>query len=116
MPEDLPAQDFFLRIDHQTFRKLPRTKGIMFGVHPVLRRMSDLADSPLVPALLAKIHTDADRELMDYKKSHKYDAKLVPYLQGLTQEQVAKGLVKSEDLEEVAKFRERTATAPGRGD
>jgi len=110
MSEGMHPRDLFLRIDHQTFRKLPKTKGIMFGVHPVLKRMEDLADSPLVPALLAKIHTDADRDLMDYKKSDKYDGKLVPYLQELTQRQISRGLIKPEDVEDVAKFREITGS------
>lgn len=30
--EDMHPKDLFLRFDHQTFRKLPRTRGIMFGV------------------------------------------------------------------------------------
>lgn len=36
----------------------------MWYRHPVLKRMEDLADNPLVPALLAKIHTDSDETLM----------------------------------------------------
>ncbi|KAI0941617.1 hypothetical protein AcW1_003465 [Taiwanofungus camphoratus] len=107
MPEGMHPGDLFLRIDHQTFRKLPRTRGIVFGVHPVLKRIEDLADSPLVPALLGKIHTDADAELMDYKNSEKYHSRLVPYLQHLTQRQIARGLIRAEDVDEVAKFRER---------
>ncbi|EED81637.1 predicted protein [Postia placenta Mad-698-R] len=120
MPADMHPKDLFLRIDHQTFRKLPKTRGIMFGVHPVLKRIGDLTDSPLVPALLAKIHTEADRELMGYKKSEKYTGVLVPYLQKLTEQQIAKGLVsrkmylmvmllsnRPDDVEEVARFRER---------
>ncbi|PCH35811.1 hypothetical protein WOLCODRAFT_140094 [Wolfiporia cocos MD-104 SS10] len=113
VPEDLHPKDLFLRIDHQTFRKLPRTKGIVFGVHPVLQRIGDLANSPLVPALLAKIHTDADSELMDYKKTEKYAARLLPYLQELTQDQIARGVLRAEDVDDVAKFRERAATTAG---
>lgn len=30
--EMLHAKDFFFRVDHQTFRKLPRSQGIIFGV------------------------------------------------------------------------------------
>ena len=74
--------------------------------------MEDLADNPLVPALLAKIHTDSDETLMkvasrtssyasetligweQYKSVAKYQHKLVPYLQELTERQIAKGLIK----------------------
>lgn len=74
--------------------------------------MEDLADNPLVPALLAKIHTGSDETLMkvalppqsfmclgltdraQYKSVAKYQHKLVPYLQELTEQQIAKGLIK----------------------
>ncbi|KZT05341.1 uncharacterized protein LAESUDRAFT_726975 [Laetiporus sulphureus 93-53] len=111
MPEDMHPKDLYLRIDHQTFRKLPRTRGIMFGVHPVLTKIGDLADSPLVPALLSKIHNEPDNGLMEYKKAEKYTPKLVPYLQELTQQQIARGLIKPEDVEDVAKFREKAGDA-----
>lgn len=73
----------WLRMDHQTFRKLPRSNGIIFGVyvllvtvgelkltlirHVMLKRLEDLVETPLVPALLAKIHVDGDRALMDVR-------------------------------------------------
>ncbi|GBE80763.1 predicted protein [Sparassis crispa] len=99
-------EDLFLRIDHQTFRKLPRTGGIVFGIHPVLKRMGDLADTPLVPALLAKMHTESDEALLKYKGAPKYSALLLPYLEQCTRSQIARGLVLDEDLEDVATFRE----------
>lgn len=32
IPEELHPKDLFFRVDHQTFRKLPRSNGIVFGV------------------------------------------------------------------------------------
>ena len=58
------------RTDHQTFRKLPRSRGIIFGVHPILRRLEEFADSPMVPALLATVHEKSDADLMKYKLAH----------------------------------------------
>ncbi|CAE7131566.1 unnamed protein product, partial [Rhizoctonia solani] len=52
--------DLYLRIDRQAFRKLPRSKAITFAVHPIIKKMRDIReDSPLVPALLAKIHEES---------------------------------------------------------
>lgn len=52
----------------EAFRKLPRSKAIIFAVHPLLKKMRDIReDSPLVPALLSKIHQEASKDLMDYK-------------------------------------------------
>ncbi|KAI0767107.1 hypothetical protein C8Q74DRAFT_1203421 [Fomes fomentarius] len=87
-------KDLWLRIDHQTFRKLPRTNAIIFGVHPILHKIEDFADSPLVPALLERVHIDSDPALLKYKGTHKYDALLLPYLRELTQRQIVCGLIK----------------------
>ena len=81
--------------------------------HPILRKIEDLADSPLVPALLEKIHTESDpallkasirqhsptvRELTDeearqYKSTHKYETLLLPYLRELTRRQLECDLI-----------------------
>ncbi|KAH9942146.1 uncharacterized protein BXZ73DRAFT_41217 [Epithele typhae] len=86
-------QDLYLRVDHQTFRKLPRTGAIIFGVHPVLHKIEDLADSPLIPALLEKVHRESDPALLKYKGTYKYDKILLPYLRELTASQLERGLI-----------------------
>jgi hypothetical protein len=80
LPETLEPKNYIFRMDKQTFRKLPRTKAIIFGVHPIMRRLEELADSPLIPKLLAKIHLESDEKLMTYKVAPAYQAKLMPYL------------------------------------
>ncbi|KAI0629415.1 hypothetical protein C8Q77DRAFT_286594 [Trametes polyzona] len=102
--KDLRPEDLWLRIDHQTFRKLPRTNAIIFGVRPIMRRIEDLADSPLVPLLLEKVHTESAEHLLKYKGIHKYGGLLLPYLRTLTQSQIDRGLISSED--DVRSFRE----------
>lgn len=37
------------------------------SVHPILRRLEEFADLPLVPALLATIHEQSSEDLMKYK-------------------------------------------------
>ncbi|KAI1791192.1 hypothetical protein LXA43DRAFT_889743 [Ganoderma leucocontextum] len=97
-------KDLWFRIDHQSFRKLPRTNAIIFGVHPIMRRIQDLADSPLVPALLEKVHTESDPALLKYKAAAKYRETLLPYLRELTASQIERGLITRED--DVRQFRE----------
>ncbi|OJT10571.1 hypothetical protein TRAPUB_12907 [Trametes pubescens] len=105
MPDkDLRPEDLWLRIDHQTFRKLPRTNAIIFGVRPIMRRIEDLADSLLVPLLLEKVHTDSAEHLITYKGMPKYGHLLLPYLRKLTQSQIERGLISAED--DVRSFRE----------
>ncbi|GAA6036704.1 hypothetical protein JCM8097_003438 [Rhodosporidiobolus ruineniae] len=102
--EDLHPKDYIFRIDHQTFRKLPRTQGIIFGVHPILRRLETFADLPLLPALLATVHENAPADLMKYKLAPCYQDRLLPYLKELTQSQIERGLIKGD--EEVSNFRD----------
>ncbi|KAH9889388.1 hypothetical protein C8Q73DRAFT_747858 [Cubamyces lactineus] len=102
--KDLRPQDLWLRIDHQTFRKLPRTNAIIFGVRPIMRRIEDLADSPLVPSLMEKVHTESAEHLLKYKGIAKYGHLLLPYLRELTKSQIERGLISSED--DVRSFRE----------
>ncbi|BGP17510.1 hypothetical protein JCM10213_008244 [Rhodosporidiobolus nylandii] len=107
--EDLHPKDYIFRIDHQTFRKLPNTNGIIFGVHPILRRLETFADLPLVPALLATVHENAPEDLMKYKLAPCYQEKMLPYLKELTQSQINRGLIKGD--EDVSNFRDLVAKA-----
>ncbi|GAA5921727.1 hypothetical protein JCM1841_007108 [Sporobolomyces salmonicolor] len=107
LPAELHPKDYIFRIDHQTFRKLPNSRAVIFGVHPILRPLSSFADLPLVPALLATVHESAPEDLMKYKLVHCYQDRLIPYLKELTQSQLARGLIKGD--ENVANFRELVA-------
>ncbi|CEL55399.1 hypothetical protein RSOLAG1IB_01409 [Rhizoctonia solani AG-1 IB] len=102
--------DLYLRIDRQAFRKLPRSKAIIFAVHPLIKRMKDIReDSPLVPALLAKIHEESSKDLMDYKVAPAYYAELKPWLEEATRDQISRGLIKGD--EEPQDFRDITRPA-----
>ncbi|KAH9855929.1 hypothetical protein C2E23DRAFT_557005 [Lenzites betulinus] len=102
--KDMRGEDLWLRIDHQTFRKLPRTNAIIFGVRPIMRRIEDLADSPHIPLLMEKVHTESAEHLITYKGMPKYGHLLLPYLRKLTQSQIERGLISRED--DVRWFRE----------
>ncbi|KAI0753151.1 hypothetical protein C8Q80DRAFT_1097241 [Daedaleopsis nitida] len=107
---NIHPKDYWLRVDHQTFVKLPKTNGIMFGVHPIMHKLEDLADSPLVPALLEKVTKDSDVALMEYKCTRKCEAQVLPYLRELTQRQIDRGLITHED--DVRSFRELLKDKP----
>ncbi|KAI5120885.1 hypothetical protein M0805_002985 [Coniferiporia weirii] len=111
LSEKQHPKDLYFRVDHQTFRKLPKTKAIIFGVHPIMKRLEDLADSPLVPALLAKVHEEGDKKLMDYKLAPVYQERMMPYLRELTAQQIEKGLIRGD--EDVSKFRELIQVSEG---
>ncbi|EJU05052.1 hypothetical protein DACRYDRAFT_104940 [Dacryopinax primogenitus] len=88
-----PPAELFLRIDRQTFRKLPRTKAIIFGVHPFLRPMSEPASLPLMPSLLLRVLTESNRAMLEYKSIARFERALIPWLRQAEAEQVRKGLI-----------------------
>ncbi|KAK4706070.1 hypothetical protein P7C70_g119, partial [Phenoliferia sp. Uapishka_3] len=102
--ESLAPKDYLFRTDHQTFRKLPRSQAMIFGVHPILRRLEEFADTPMIPALLATVHEKSQEDLMRYKLAHMYQDKMLPYLRELNQSQIDRGLISGE--EPVADFRD----------
>lgn len=94
-----------LRADAETFRKLPKTKAIIFAVHPLTRPLRALANSPLLPALLHRIHTESSQDLITYKVAPAYWEALEPWLEARTKEQIEQGLIGEGDLDRVADFR-----------
>lgn len=40
---------------------------LMLNRHPIMKRLEDFEDSPLLPALLIKVHEEADKVLMDVR-------------------------------------------------
>ncbi|GAA6019628.1 hypothetical protein JCM10207_006947 [Rhodosporidiobolus poonsookiae] len=106
---DLHPKDLIFRIDHQTFRKLPRSGAVIFAVRPVLRPLHTFADLPLIPALLATVHEKAPADLMKYKMAPCYQDRMLPYLKELTQSQIDRGLIKGD--EDVSTFRDLVAKA-----
>lgn len=91
-----PAK-LLLRLDHQTFTKMPKSGIVFFGVHPFRRKLSALRESPLLPRLLLDIHADGPKDIMKYKAAPAYEASVLPYLEQLHQWQCDVGLVKDDD-------------------
>ncbi|PWN42013.1 hypothetical protein IE81DRAFT_347898 [Ceraceosorus guamensis] len=89
--------DLVLRLDHQTFIKLPKSGCVFFGIHPMRRKLSELATLPLLPALLLKVHEEAPADLMEYKAAPLYSASVLPYLKKLHNQQIAEGLIRGDE-------------------
>jgi len=91
------ASKLILRLDHQTFTKMPKSGIVFFGVHPFRRQMSDLRHSPLLPRLLLEIHRTGPKDLMKYKAAPQYQDSVIPYLEELDRWQTSVGLAKEDD-------------------
>lgn len=112
MAEKEDPGDLVLRLDHQTFVKMPHSGSVFFGVHPMRRRIRDLENMPLLPQLIVKVMTETSRDLLVYKGCPAYEQKLVPYLQAMHQRQIARGLIRGD--EDVKSFREVKAALDAR--
>lgn len=88
-----PSQ-LLLRLDHQTFVKMPKSGIVFFGVHPFRRKLSRLRDAPMLPRLLLDIHREGPADLMKYKAAPMYEASVIPYLESLDDWQKHYGLMK----------------------
>ncbi|KAF9514579.1 hypothetical protein BS47DRAFT_1342892 [Hydnum rufescens UP504] len=93
---DVKPEDLLLRIDRQTFRKLPKSRGIIFGVHPLLCTLGSLTKSP------SSLHS-CTRFIPIVAPAY-WDA-LGPWLEEKTHEQIRSGLIGDGDLERVQDFR-----------
>ena len=54
LPEQIHPRDLWLRMDHQTFRKLPRSNGIAFGVCVILASSMVAITKPISVGTLCK--------------------------------------------------------------
>ena len=91
-----PSQ-LVLRLDHQTFVKMPKSGIVFFGVHPFRRRLEKLRESAMLPRLLLDIHQHGPPDLMKYKAAPAYQASVLPYLESLDEWQRSNGLVRKGD-------------------
>ncbi|CEH17208.1 hypothetical protein CBOM_03270 [Ceraceosorus bombacis] len=82
---------------NDAFIKLPKSGCVFLGIHPMRRRLSELATLPLLPALLLKVHEEAPADLMEYKAAPLYSASVLPYLKKLHNQQIAEGLIRGDE-------------------
>ena len=96
-PPPIRVEDLFLRLDHQTFVKMPQSGIVFFGVHPMRRRLAELRDSPLLPKLITRIHKESDEKLLEYKLAPMYRDTVIPYLEQMHADQIARGLITGDE-------------------
>lgn len=89
--------DLMLRLDHQTFVKMPKSGSVFFGVHPMRRPLRDLEHLPLLPKLIVKVLSESSPDLLEYKGTTKYQDTVFPYLEAMHQRQIASGLITGQE-------------------
>jgi len=65
-PEDV-GEAVFIRIERQTFTRLPRSKGLLFGIHTYNSSVAEEASDPSRAQSILNVVRGAPREVKDYK-------------------------------------------------
>jgi hypothetical protein len=94
-PSILPDQ-FNVRVERQTLRRLPKSGAIIFTNHPVYYSIDEMKDEPLVPSLIKKIIYEGPEDIVKYKNFESFRDHISPYLDSLIQRQVDLGLIKED--------------------
>lgn len=94
---NLKIEDVNFRVDWQTLRRLPLSGGIVFNFKALFTPVTEFRDEPYVPALCSKILKEGKANLMQYKGTWHVEHVAVPHFDAWAEEQVQKGLVKTED-------------------
>lgn len=93
MPADVKYEDFTIRVERQTLRRLPKSKAIIFTNHPVFYHLDEMKDEPGVPSIMKKVLLEAPEKISEYKNFHAIQDHLVPYLDKLIQRQLDLGII-----------------------
>jgi len=86
-------EDLYLRVDWQTLRRLPVSRGIVFNYKALFTPMTEFRDEPFIPALVAKVIREGKKEIMEYKGTYHIEHVALPALDAWSREQVENGLV-----------------------
>ncbi|KAL4904493.1 hypothetical protein BDW74DRAFT_178599 [Aspergillus multicolor] len=89
---NLRLEDCYLRTDWQTLRRLPLSAAIVFNFKALFTPVTEFRDEPCVPALVAKVMREGNKDLMTYKGTWHIEHVVLPALDKWAKEQEVKGL------------------------
>jgi len=71
----------FIRIERQTFSRLPRSHGLLFGIHTYNSSVAEEASDPNRARAILNVLRGAPRDVMDYKAITPIETPLVSFLE-----------------------------------
>lgn len=71
----------WLRTEHQTFRRLPKSGGIVFGIHSYVDPISSLKDQPEIRRNLATVIRQMSPQTQAYRGMEPFLSQLLAYLE-----------------------------------
>jgi len=71
----------FIRIERQTFTRLPRSQGLLFGIHTYNSSVAEEATDPIRARSVLNVVREAPRDVKDYKAITPIETSLVSFLE-----------------------------------
>lgn len=90
---ELKIEDIHLRVDWQTLRRLPRSRGIVFNFKALFTPITDFRKEPYVPKLILKVLKEGKKPIMTYKSIYHTEHKVIPALEEWVKEQEESGMI-----------------------
>jgi dimethylamine monooxygenase subunit A len=78
------GQEVFIRIERQTFTRLPRSNTILFGIHTYISSLEEEAANPIRARRILNTIVEAPRHVKDYKAITPIETVVSAYLQTKT--------------------------------
>ena len=88
-PDDIP-DNLYLRAERQTFRKLPETGWIVFGIGTHIAPLGLWQDAPEMLSGLQDAVVDLSPEMRAYRGMHRYEAAFHKYVDSIANRQVGR--------------------------
>ena len=85
-------EQHYFRSERQSFRRLPRSGGVVFTIRTYFHQITELAQEPYVPGRLASAVRGWGDDVAKYKGKERYQDVLLEYLDAKHQEQLDAGL------------------------
>ncbi|CAN6620847.1 hypothetical protein TRVA0_008S01354 [Trichomonascus vanleenenianus] len=104
-PDEMPdvsSQQYTIRVERQTLRRLPNSQAIIFTNHPVFYTIDEMKDEPGMPSILKKIILEGPEKIRQSKKLAIIQDKLVPYLDTLIQRQLDLNIISADHVVKTA--------------
>jgi hypothetical protein len=103
MEEMQPIQDpanLVMRTERQTLRKFPKSEAILFTIHTHMVPLTVMAEEAGVPGRLAAAMRNWPDGVNWYKAAKLYKECVLPFLDAKHEEQLANGIIQSQEEEE----------------
>lgn len=90
---EIPPDTFNVRIERQSFRRLPKSGAVVFANHPIFYSLDEMKDEPGIPSLIKKIIWEGPPDIIKSKHYDLVREHITEYLDSLIKRQLELGII-----------------------